>query len=132
MALAFVDRWALGVVRPGVSRRAAPIDQPAGGGRGAAGGPYRGRMFILELEFDGDERRLAARPAHRERLLALHASGRLVLAGPWEDDSGAVLVFNTDRTGLDHALAADPPVVSPSRPERGIASSRRATRNSNL
>ncbi|MBA2478890.1 MAG: hypothetical protein H0V38_09840, partial [Sporichthyaceae bacterium] len=52
-------------------------------------------MFILELEFDGDERRLAARPAHRDRLLALHASGRLVLAGPWEDDSGAVLVFNT-------------------------------------
>ena len=70
-------------------------------------------MFILELEFDGDERRLAARPAHRDRLLALHASGRLMLAGPWEDDSGAVLVFNTDRAGLDHALAADPYYSTP-------------------
>lgn len=70
-------------------------------------------MFMVELEFEDDARRLAARPAHRERLRALHASGRLVMAGPWADDSGSMLVFDTDRDGLDRDLAADPYYSTP-------------------
>ena len=65
-------------------------------------------LFVLQLSFDNDERRLAARPAHRERLARLHAEGRLVMAGPWHDDSGALLVFRTDRAGMDEIMAADP------------------------
>lgn len=53
-------------------------------------------MYVIELSFDDDPRRLAARPAHRKRLAALHEAGRLVLAGPWADDSGALLVFRDD------------------------------------
>ncbi|MPZ83896.1 MAG: hypothetical protein GEV28_27295 [Actinophytocola sp.] len=53
-------------------------------------------MHVIELRFDDDPRRLAARPAHRERLAALHAEGRLLLAGPWADGSGALLVFRDD------------------------------------
>ncbi len=70
-------------------------------------------MFVLELEFADDQGRLAARPAHRERLLALHAAGRVVIAGPWADDSGALLVFSTDRAGMDQILAADPYYSTP-------------------
>lgn len=70
-------------------------------------------MFVLELTFDDDPRRLAARAAHRQRLAALHAAGQLVMAGPWQDDSGALLVFRTDRAGMDTILAADPYYATP-------------------
>ena len=70
-------------------------------------------MYVLELDFDDDERRLAARPAHRERLTRLHAEGRLLIAGPWDDDSGALLVFRTDEDGMRDILAADPYYVTP-------------------
>ncbi|WP_460406908.1 YciI family protein [Actinophytocola sediminis] len=62
-------------------------------------------MFAIELAFTDDPRRIAGRPAHRERLAAWHAGGRLLLAGPWWDDSGALLVFRDDPTD---ALADDP------------------------
>jgi uncharacterized protein YciI len=70
-------------------------------------------MYVLELAFGDDERRLAARPAHRERLTRLHAEGRLALAGPWADDSGALLVFRTDEQGLREIMAADPYYTTP-------------------
>jgi len=70
-------------------------------------------MFVLELAFDDDGRRLAARPAHRRHLDHLHAEGLLIMAGPWEDDSGAVLVFDTDRAGMDAVMAADPYYSTP-------------------
>ena len=70
-------------------------------------------MYVLELAFGDDERRLAARPAHRERLTLLHAEGRLALAGPWADDSGALLVFRTDEKGLREIMAADPYYTTP-------------------
>jgi uncharacterized protein YciI len=70
-------------------------------------------MYVLELAFDGDERRLAARPAHRERLARLRAEGTLLMAGPWADDSGALLIFRTDESGLREILAADPYYSTP-------------------
>lgn len=65
-------------------------------------------MFVLELAFNDDPRRLAARAAHRRRLAALHDAGQLIMAGPWEDDSGALLVFRADRAGMDVIMSADP------------------------
>lgn len=65
-------------------------------------------MFVVELTFGPDETRLAARPGHRTVLSDLHAKGKLVMAGPWPDDSGALLVFDTDKAGIDAILAADP------------------------
>ncbi|MFK0251908.1 YciI family protein [Amycolatopsis azurea] len=69
-------------------------------------------MFVLDLTFD-DPRRLAARPAHRARLAELHTAGHLVMAGPWQDDSGALLVFSASRTEMDAILAADPYYSTP-------------------
>jgi uncharacterized protein YciI len=66
------------------------------------------RMLIVELAFTATSERLVARPAHRTVLLRLHAEGRLVAAGPWADDMGAVLIFNVDREALNRILDADP------------------------
>jgi uncharacterized protein YciI len=74
-------------------------------------------VYVIELGFDDDPRRLAARPAHRERLAALHAAGRLVLAGPWADDSGALLVFRDDPAD---ELAGDPYYSTPGVMVRGV------------
>ncbi|MEO3755955.1 YciI family protein [Streptomyces sp. B6B3] len=94
-------------------------------------------MLIVELTFapDPSPARLAARPAHREVLARLHAEGRLVAAGPWADDTGALLVFDADRPALDRIMEADPyyrtpgvtvagvrewtPVVGPEPPRAG-------------
>lgn len=71
------------------------------------------RMLILELTFTAAPERLAARPAHRAFLAGLHDDGRLLAAGPWADDSGALLVFDVDRPELDRILDADPYYRSP-------------------
>jgi uncharacterized protein len=65
-------------------------------------------MIVLELAFDDNPTRLAARPAHRQRLTALHEGGTLVMAGPWGDDSGALLVFDAERSEMDRIMAEDP------------------------
>ncbi|MBQ1030009.1 YciI family protein [Micromonospora parva] len=66
-------------------------------------------MFILELSFGEEPDRLAARPAHRERLQALHRDGKVVLAGPFPDDSGALLIFDVpDAAALAAIVAEDP------------------------
>ncbi|WP_433182701.1 YciI family protein [Actinoallomurus sp. CA-150999] len=65
-------------------------------------------MLIVELAFTEHPERLAARPAHRQVLARLHADGRLIAAGPWADDTGAMLIFDVDRPGLDAIMDADP------------------------
>ncbi|EPH39542.1 YciI family protein [Streptomyces aurantiacus] len=71
-------------------------------------------MWTFELRFSTDNAehsaaRLAARPAHRASLTALHATGRLHAAGPFTDDSGALLLFDVpDRAALHRLLDADP------------------------
>ncbi|MER7794389.1 YciI family protein [Streptomyces sp. NPDC097640] len=65
-------------------------------------------MLIVELAFTATSERLAARPAHRVLLQRLHEEGLLVTAGPWADDTGALLVFDTERGKLDRLLETDP------------------------
>lgn len=65
-------------------------------------------MIVLELAFDDNPVRLAARSAHRQRLAELHATGLLVMAGPFADDSGALLVFDAERSAVDRVVADDP------------------------
>jgi uncharacterized protein len=71
-------------------------------------------MYAVELTFGAEPERLAARPTHRERLQRLHADGQVVLAGPFADDSGALLIFDVaDDSELDALLAADPYFETP-------------------
>lgn len=66
-------------------------------------------MWLVELSFTDDSERLAARPAHREKLAALHEQGVVRIAGPFADDSGACLVFDVaDKDDLDQLLRDDP------------------------
>jgi uncharacterized protein YciI len=65
--------------------------------------------FVLEIKFKDDEKRLQVRPAHRAFLAERLAERKLVTAGPWADDSGALLVFEADSEAeLRELLAADP------------------------
>lgn len=70
--------------------------------------------FVLELGFDRDnDRRLMVRSAHRDYLRDLHAEGRLITAGPWGDDSGALLVYDCpDEATVRAIVAADPYLVA--------------------
>lgn len=67
-------------------------------------------MFVVELLFGiNRDERLSVRPAHREYLAELVAAGKLAVAGPWANDTGALLIFDiADRAELDQILDADP------------------------
>ena len=66
-------------------------------------------MYLIELAFGSDPERLAARPAHRETLLRLSRTGVVRMAGPFRDDSGALLIFDiADEASLDALIDADP------------------------
>ena len=64
-------------------------------------------MIALQLSFTSTSERLAARPEHRTILERLHAEGTLLGAGPWADDSGALLIFDADRATVDRIIADD-------------------------
>ncbi len=68
-------------------------------------------IFAVQYDFVAEEteRRLAARPMHREWLASLKADGRLVQAGPFGDGLAALLVFDVeDEASLADLLAEDP------------------------
>jgi len=66
-------------------------------------------MYAVQLAFSDDPARLEGRPAHREKLAAHVAAGRLLAAGPFSDESGALLVFLVDdRAAIDEIVADDP------------------------
>ena len=67
--------------------------------------------FAVVLTYDAadSEPRQAVRPAHRDYLWSLANAGKLLHAGPFADDSGALLVYEAE--SLEEAkaiLAADP------------------------
>ncbi|MBL7259034.1 YciI family protein [Paractinoplanes lichenicola] len=71
-------------------------------------------MWTVELSFSDAPERLAARPAHRQSLTALHGAGKVRQAGPYADDSGALIVLDLpSREEVDAVLAADPYFTTP-------------------
>ena len=70
-------------------------------------------LFVLEYRFsEAVAERLAVRPRHRAFLEELKSRGKLVAAGPWRDDSGALLVYDVDDEAELERLLADYPYVS--------------------
>ncbi len=66
-------------------------------------------MIAVILSFTDDPARLELRPRHRELLGEMHEQGLLVAAGPFADQSGALLLFETDDVAaVKTALARDP------------------------
>lgn len=69
--------------------------------------------FVLEIRFKNEEERLRVRPAHRAYLAELLATRRLVTAGPWADDTGAMLIYEVaDEAELRELLASDPYTIA--------------------
>lgn len=66
-------------------------------------------MFVLELAFDDNPERLAARPAHRDRLVRLHDEGAVRMAGPFADESGSLVIFDVPDSASCAALIDDDP-----------------------
>jgi uncharacterized protein YciI len=65
--------------------------------------------FVLQLTFKNEARRLEVRPAHRDYLRGLLDEGRLVTAGPFADDKGALLIYEAaDEAEIRDILAHDP------------------------
>lgn len=48
------------------------------------------------------------RPAHRQRLNDLHAAGKVFAAGPWPDDTGALMIFTTTADEARQLVDEDP------------------------
>jgi hypothetical protein len=72
------------------------------------GTAYGDDMVVVELAFTDSPARLELRPRHREILAELHAAGEVLLAGPFDDGSGSMVVFTTTRARVDEVLATDP------------------------
>jgi uncharacterized protein YciI len=66
-------------------------------------------MFMLELSFDDNPERLKHRPAHRELLAGLKERGLVAMAGPYADESGALLIFDVATADeLEAIVESDP------------------------
>ena len=67
-------------------------------------------LFAVIGEFaDDQELRLRTRPTHREYLRSLFDAGKIVISGPWEDETGMLLVYDVaDMAEAEHLLAQDP------------------------
>lgn len=65
-------------------------------------------MVIVELTFSDSPARLELRPRHRELLGELYESGEVLMAGPFDDGSGSMVVFTTSRERAEQVLALDP------------------------
>jgi uncharacterized protein len=65
--------------------------------------------FVVHMVFKNEAERLKVRPEHRRHLQALAEEGRLITAGPWADDTGALHIYEvTDEAELREILSRDP------------------------
>ena len=69
-------------------------------------------MIAVILAFSDDPARLELRPGHRERAAQLHEQGVLLAGGPFEDQTGALLLFSTDDIAVVEAALEDDPYYS--------------------
>jgi uncharacterized protein YciI len=67
-------------------------------------------LFALEWCFPAErDARLFVRPRHRDFLERLRSESRLVAAGPWSDDSGALIILVAENLEeVERLLDVDP------------------------
>lgn len=66
--------------------------------------------YATIFSYSNDKAAIAeARPRHREYLAGLKAQGKLFAAGPFPDDSGALIVYDAaSREEVEQIITADP------------------------
>ena len=66
--------------------------------------------FAAVIEYTPDKAKIAEiRPAHRKYLIGLYDAGKLAIAGPHGDDSGAIIVDETDTLEQAEAILKNDP-----------------------
>jgi uncharacterized protein YciI len=66
--------------------------------------------YVSYVTYTADAAKIAAnRPRHREYLSRLQDEGKLVAAGPFTDDSGALFIYEADSAEAASGLLADDP-----------------------
>ena len=69
-----------------------------------------GTKFAALINYTTDAATISAtRPAHREYLKKLLDSDRLVISGPFTDDTGGILVYEANSAAEAEALIRDDP-----------------------
>ena len=66
--------------------------------------------YAVTIEYGPDKAKIVEfRPAHREYMRGLIAQGKLVIAGPFADDSGGLIVYEVPAEGeVEGIIKADP------------------------
>lgn len=65
--------------------------------------------FATVFEYGNHDQIAGTRPSHREYLGTLKEQGKLAASGPFEDDSGALIIYEADSQEEAEALIADDP-----------------------
>ena len=78
-------------------------------------------LYVLEYRYTDPDVRARVRPRHLAYMRSLLEEGTLVMAGPWADDSGALVLFHAD-DDLQAAsvVDADPYTVEGATTERRL------------
>lgn len=65
--------------------------------------------FLVQTTFSSAEKRMAHRAEHRVYLNQLVAEGKLLMAGPYADESGGIIIFEAaDQAEVESMMANDP------------------------
>lgn len=65
--------------------------------------------FATIFEYGNHDRIAETRPRHREYLGKLKEQGKLAASGPFEDDSGALIIYETDtQEEAEQLIEGDP------------------------
>jgi uncharacterized protein YciI len=66
--------------------------------------------FAVIAEYTSDKARIAeVRPLHRAHLMKLKEQKKIVVSGPFGDDSGALMIFEAENAEeIEHLLSIDP------------------------
>jgi uncharacterized protein YciI len=65
--------------------------------------------FATVFEYGNHDQIAGTRPSHREYLGSLKEQGKLAASGPFEDDSGALIIYEADSREEAEALIAEDP-----------------------
>lgn len=65
--------------------------------------------FATVFRYGNTERIAEVRPSHREYLTSLKEQGKLVASGPFEDDSGALIIYEAEsQADAETLITSDP------------------------
>lgn len=68
--------------------------------------------FLVLTTFTSAEARTAHRPAHREYLNEMVTHGKLLMAGPFADESGGLIIFEANDEAEVYAIMAKDPFTT--------------------